>query len=1156
VKIPVMPQPTVPSISSNCPHLQSGLLSWGNVATWPNKAKPSFGSDVILPGNVSILLKGTDLSSTGPFPHYSATIKDSTVMPTPTAVHGYFSSITIPKGTRLIIDDSPLVLGIHRILVYGQLIIGSSSCRVKNKIQFIFDGIDQSELPVQESKGLLVFGEGGISGGTKNGRLELHGKEVYPWIRLARTAYPFDTILSLQEPATNWEVGQVIVITTTIWKTLDRDENEVRIIKSISDTKKEIEIDRPLEHFHYGGIEFQGEVALLSRAIEFYGERSYHSDVKWGGHIMIAHGGEGKIAGTATIRMGQTNQLARYPFHFHVLASAPNSSITDSVIVESFYRCVVVHGTDNTLISRNVAFRARGHCYYIEDGVEENNTFSYNLGAQISTIYKSAGGWEQFGEIYTESDELRNPADTSAGSFYITNAHNSFIGNVAVGGWTGFAFPNLPRPINLHRNLDYSSTLRNPQNRNLIVFDGNTARSTASVYYESGGIYVGGYLVHLEDGRLYYRSGRQARTTYDDNGNIAWMEFTNTLTAHTFRGIAHWGDQVEVRHFECHDSVKGLTLFGEALAYDVIINARTENSQLVDLELPARTGFQYYDTWVKTLLVEITFENFNAALGDMIIFGMTHSDTWKPQGINAARSIHFINCSRETRFQINNVATGSSWMYNIIDYDGSSVDWKEPVIIGSHPSWWNYDDRCVKDIDWDLWICPKKNFSIASLEIIMPNITRNDSEVERWESHRHMGYMSLLQRGPKKTRLPLTKNPQTTGITNSIWYMELFGGSPRHIEIDTIQIPMNHFLVLAIPYTAKTSFRVAAYQKWWWTANGPRTLIIPQAHSISELLQPEQLKDKKDYICPDSWNPPSTTYQDNICQTGGIGPLWYFNGSILFIRMVDLTNYIPAYQNTPDFKYAREGAELNTIDLLFRWYIDANCEDQCDGNAYRHAKTCYYPGVEQLETTTIEIPPPNYRCQLWKDTKIPTRMPTRKPSLKPTRRPSPSPSITLKPSTRRPSASPSLTSAPSVVPTLRPSTAVSSTSPTFRPTRTPTRKPTLNLSAVPSRSPSLFKSIAPTRRPSTKPTISTNSPTRIPSTVPSGIPTISPTPIPSKTPTKMPVVSPSKSPSKSPNSVPTKKPVSSRVPTRSPSKSPTSKKLSFSLRGMKEEQNK
>ena len=42
-----------------------------------------------------------------------------------------------------------------------------------------------------------------------------------------------------------------------------------------------------------------------------------------------------------------------------------------------------MHGTHGTRVSRNVAFDITGHCFYLEDGVEERNMFEYNLATHI-----------------------------------------------------------------------------------------------------------------------------------------------------------------------------------------------------------------------------------------------------------------------------------------------------------------------------------------------------------------------------------------------------------------------------------------------------------------------------------------------------------------------------------------------------------------------------------------------------------------------------------------------------------------------------------------------------------------------------------------------------------------------------------------------------
>ena len=94
--------------------------------------------------------------------------------------------------------------------------------------------------------------------------------------------------------------------------------------------------------------------------------------------------------------MGQTNVLGRYPFHWHMLENGcEDCYFKDNSIHRSFYRCISIHGTHGTLVSENVAYDVSGYCYYLEDGVEEDNTLSFNLAAHIhpvSNIVANSGG--------------------------------------------------------------------------------------------------------------------------------------------------------------------------------------------------------------------------------------------------------------------------------------------------------------------------------------------------------------------------------------------------------------------------------------------------------------------------------------------------------------------------------------------------------------------------------------------------------------------------------------------------------------------------------------------------------------------------------------------------------------------------------------------
>jgi parallel beta-helix repeat protein len=66
-----------------------------------------------------------------------------------------------------------------------------------------------------------------------------------------------------------------------------------------------------------------------------------------------------------------SHQLASYtmtppsyfmqPIHFHLCDSVEGSIVSKNTIRESNQRCIVVHGTHNVTVSKNVAFNTKGH---------------------------------------------------------------------------------------------------------------------------------------------------------------------------------------------------------------------------------------------------------------------------------------------------------------------------------------------------------------------------------------------------------------------------------------------------------------------------------------------------------------------------------------------------------------------------------------------------------------------------------------------------------------------------------------------------------------------------------------------------------------------------------------------------------------------------
>ena len=438
----VIPQPKVPNLSAsrtNCPHLANGWLDWHSPTTWSNGVVPSSGA-VTLPANSRVLIQKT--------------------------VVGQLGIITIPVTSSLIFGENAngIEIKVQGMDVKGSLIAGSSTCRIQTPITITLVGSRPVNpvvnRPPETYKGISV-----------TGTLSLHGKQYFrTWTRLAKSVKVDDTELILQD-SVNWEAGQEIVLVTTAMKdSREWHQNEVHTISSItspsakSGTGSSIYLNDPIEYAHIANAGYQAEVGLLSRMIviqgsptdseptdqdplycvlangrDRYGDTgapcAYKDITGFGGHVIVMGSGRGYVSGVEFYRMGQTNVLGRYPIHFHLLGSCPDCYVKDSAFRRSYYRCVSIHGTSNATITENVAYDVTGYCYYLEDGVEENNTISFNLAAHIHSIGPEPpglGGGQTL-DTYVEGPTLTLPADVTASGFYITNVHNFIIGNAASG---------------------------------------------------------------------------------------------------------------------------------------------------------------------------------------------------------------------------------------------------------------------------------------------------------------------------------------------------------------------------------------------------------------------------------------------------------------------------------------------------------------------------------------------------------------------------------------------------------------------------------------------------------------------------------------------------------------------------------------------------
>ena len=240
------------------------------------------------------------------------------------------------------------------------------------------------------------------------------------------TSHVAAIIIEADSVKSKWVVGAEVLITshTRIWnehqqRTIEevRDATEAGYVELVLNTP----IIRPTTFKEYP--DFAVEVALLSRNILFEGGQDNNS--RHGGHFMIRNTPNvvQSIIGLDVRSFGQQGALGRYPIHFHFCGDVFGSVVAKNTIRQSFQRCVVVHGTNKLRIEDNVAFDTSGHCYIVEDGMEQNNRFLHNLGAQTKIPT----------DIIPDDGFNGEETDDEPATFWLTNPTNDMIGNVAAG---------------------------------------------------------------------------------------------------------------------------------------------------------------------------------------------------------------------------------------------------------------------------------------------------------------------------------------------------------------------------------------------------------------------------------------------------------------------------------------------------------------------------------------------------------------------------------------------------------------------------------------------------------------------------------------------------------------------------------------------------
>ena len=480
---------------------------WSDAATWPDKKVPGKGAAVTIEKGMDVVL---DVS--------------------PPPLHG----LTI-NGKLNFADKKDLELTTEWILLHGELEIGNEARpHTRNATITLTNDVPGEDIESMGDRGIMIMG----------GTLSLHGTQKNSWTKLTKTAAAGSNTIEVLNPG-DWKKGEQIVVASTDF---DPHQAEERTISSISG--KVITLDQKLQYMHYGevtfGVDERGEVGMLTRNIRIQASTDAEKSFS-GGHVMAMAGSTMQVSGVEFFRMGQHENLARYPIHWHLVGDTQGQYIENSAIHDTYSRCVTVHGTNNVRVQNNVAYNNVGHCYFLEDGVEHGNQYIGNLGiltrCNPTRPCNPTNALNGSGAGQNATDQLI-PSDNTASTFWITNPDNTYRGNVSAGSEeTGFWIALPEHPTGKFEGTEVSKATW-PRRMQLREFSGNVAHSdvdglmidrgtNAQGKFNLGGNTHLPYTDPSDTNSARLESVIQDFTSYKNNGAAIWARGEN----HVFKDL-------------------------------------------------------------------------------------------------------------------------------------------------------------------------------------------------------------------------------------------------------------------------------------------------------------------------------------------------------------------------------------------------------------------------------------------------------------------------------------------------------------------------------------------------------------------------------------------------------------------------------------------
>ena len=255
--------------------------------------------------------------------------------------------------------------------------------------------------------------------------------------------------------------------------------------------------------------------------------------------------------------------------------------VRNAAIHDTFNRCVTVHGTDNLNVENNVTFNTVGHCFFMEDGIEQGNRFVSNLGIQtkchptLPCQPTNLGIPSERTQGGQESENVLIPSDNTVATYWITNPANHYIDNVAAGSDSNGFWMSLPEhPTGAFDGTEISLETW-PRRLPMGIFRGNVAHSNYDGFmFDRNAGPDGAFGV---TGTVYIQ--REDPAVADSTPIVNLL---TDLTAYKNRNGGLWarGEETIFRNLKFADNAMGYT-FASGLGGGATFTSRLENSLFV-----------------------------------------------------------------------------------------------------------------------------------------------------------------------------------------------------------------------------------------------------------------------------------------------------------------------------------------------------------------------------------------------------------------------------------------------------------------------------------------------------------------------------------------------------------------------------------------------